>query len=238
MYEERVVVFIDILGFKDLIYKSKENTDRIGEIVRVINKLHDLCGQTGMDDDPQNGFKYDRQVSVFSDNIVISYKEVGPALYYLVREAMVIQIALQYLGIFVRGGLTIGKLHHNGNTVIGPALISAYELESKTAIYPRIVADKSTQGDWCLLAKDFDGIYFLDYLGNIEEWEYFLEHTEKVTVEECLKKLYLSALIENNNLDLRIRAKHDWMRKYIFESIRCFENAYEVARINKTLYTR
>jgi len=238
MYEERNVVFIDILGFKDLIYKSKENTDRIEEIVRVVNKLHDLCGHTGMDDDLQNGFDYNRQVSVFSDNIVISYKEVGPAVYYLAREAMVIQLVLQYLGIFIRGGLAVGKLYHDGNTVIGPALISAYELESKTAIYPRIVVDKSTQGDWGMLTKDFDGIYFLDYLGNVDEWEYYLEHTEKVTVEECLKKLYSDALLENNSLDLRIRAKHDWMRKYIFESIKSIDNTYQVARLNRTLYTR
>lgn len=31
-----------------------------------------------------------------------------------------------------------------------------------------------------MLAKDFDGIQFLDYLGNVGQWAYFFEHSEEV----------------------------------------------------------
>ncbi len=43
-------------------------------------------------------------------------------------------------GILFRGGLTIGNIIHNENgTVFGQALIDAYQLETKSAKYPRIV---------------------------------------------------------------------------------------------------
>ena len=50
-------------------------------------------------------------------------------------------------GILFRGGLTIGNLIHNENgTVFGQGLIEAYQLESKNAIFPRIIlSDKLIQ---------------------------------------------------------------------------------------------
>ncbi|MBC2457018.1 hypothetical protein [Clostridium beijerinckii] len=237
MYENRVVLFIDILGFKNLIYKNQDNTTKITEIIKLIEKLHDLCSKTGEEDDLKFDFNYNRQVSVFSDNIVISYKDEGPAEFYIAREAMVIQGILQSLGINVRGGLTKGELYHRGDIIVGPALIRAYQLESKIAIFPRIVVDRIMEADWCMLAKDFDGIYFLDYLGNVEIWSAFLEYNEDIKTEECLLKINSEIFIDCST-DLRVSEKYGWMKKYISESIECINGRVNVIRFNKGTYIR
>lgn len=44
-------------------------------------------------------------------------------------------------GFWLRGAVTIGLLHHDEDIVFGPALNRAYELESRHAIFPRIILD-------------------------------------------------------------------------------------------------
>ena len=45
-------------------------------------------------------------------------------------------------GILLRGGITVGQLCHKDNIVYGPAMVEAYELESKSAIYPRVIVSE------------------------------------------------------------------------------------------------
>lgn len=45
-------------------------------------------------------------------------------------------------GIYTRGGVSYGSFYSDDNIIFSSALVKAYILESKTAIYPRIVIDK------------------------------------------------------------------------------------------------
>ncbi|PDZ55088.1 hypothetical protein CON15_23105 [Bacillus cereus] len=54
-----------------------------------------------------------------------------------------IQLEMMRKGILMRGGLAVGLLCHNDNIVYGPAMVEAYELESKLAIYPRVVVKEN-----------------------------------------------------------------------------------------------
>jgi len=51
------------------------------------------------------------------------------------------QIAAALNGFYLRGAATVGNLIHDTACVFGPALIRAYELESKEAKFPRIILD-------------------------------------------------------------------------------------------------
>jgi hypothetical protein len=53
-----------------------------------------------------------------------------------------IQIKLIGYEILLRGGIVVGKLLHENNIMFGPAFNQAYDLESKSALYPRIVIDE------------------------------------------------------------------------------------------------
>ena len=44
--------------------------------------------------------------------------------------------------IFIRGAIAQSELYMDENTVIGPALVEAYNLESEFAVYPRIILSK------------------------------------------------------------------------------------------------
>jgi hypothetical protein len=47
-----------------------------------------------------------------------------------------------HLGMLMRGGVSLGPLiHAQGGPLFGPAMNEAYRLESKCAIYPRVLVD-------------------------------------------------------------------------------------------------
>jgi hypothetical protein len=50
-------------------------------------------------------------------------------------------IRLAGRGYLVRGAVTIGPLVHTDRYLVGPAMVSAYEIESKHAKFPRVIID-------------------------------------------------------------------------------------------------
>jgi len=95
------------------------------------------------------------------------------------------------LGLPIRGGVELDYgLEPGNNEIYGPAFLRAYELEQHVAQYPRIVVgmklvkwivaasqlEATSQPQriisalanhcWSLLARDDDGFFFIDYLGD------------------------------------------------------------------------
>ena len=84
-------------------------------------------------------------------------------------------------GVLLRGACALGNAIHTNDYVFGPAINNAYLLENHCAIYPRIIISPdiieecacfSIHKDYndkkdilSLLKKDFDGFYYIDYLG-------------------------------------------------------------------------
>jgi hypothetical protein len=177
----------------------------------------------------------DCHISSISDSIVISIPETtkrfgetkSPLFSVLVCLETVfhLQRLLLQLGILTRGGISAGKLYHADNIVIGDALVSAYRLESKCAIFPRVVIDPSVQNIMLkdetedtklmrervanLFSQDHDGMYYVDYLGldlmSIEDdWAKRLRRIELFVNQELLE-------IQ----DLIIMQKFRWLQSYI-----------------------
>src|SRR5438105_1445070 len=93
-------------------------------------------------------------------------------MYLKVAQDLVISTARRALdiGMLVRGGVTIGKLYHSGGVVFGEALVDAYRLESRVAIYPRIAVSSriySHLPNRERIAQDTDGIWYLKYLSEL-----------------------------------------------------------------------
>lgn len=87
-----------------------------------------------------------RRVTIFSDSIIISYPLLHSKNSYflsLVLDIIYISIELLDKDIYICGGMTYGKLYHEGNICFGLAMVEAYSLEQKV-IYPRIIIDKKT----------------------------------------------------------------------------------------------
>lgn len=195
-YEKRIVAFIDILGFKSLINGTEkpDNQNEIENITGAFDLIHKVL-EKHYSEDQIKEIKY----STFSDCIVFSFPSFQTdALFFAFLPFIWLQADLvSNHNIFLRGAITIGDIYHDEKKVFGPAMVKAYELESKVAKYPRIILDPEikTAYDDCLvkleeegdfdkiydlknelngvfsknglLSKDSDGYYYIDYIEGI-----------------------------------------------------------------------
>ena len=144
----------------------------------MITKLSNLIEESielFNDLNPANDFQFTQ----FSDSFVLSCRSFN------LNDSMVFMIYLQDLihlflteSILLRGGITIGKVVHTENVLMGTGMIRAYELESQFAKYPRIIIDNDLIDYWngsfdsqdlnfekvLEVSKDSDDFYFMDYV--------------------------------------------------------------------------
>ena len=138
-YETRVVLFLDILGFKDIISKT---VNKGKDVSKKIQELYDVIDV--MTDDFTTSDKSTKVITQFSDSIVISFKEEEEeAIILLFEEIQSLIVKLILKNIICRGAISYGKLIHNDKIIFGPALNDAYETETKAAMYPRVILDRS-----------------------------------------------------------------------------------------------
>ena len=140
-YEDRIVLYLDILGFSNKIKGSSDENESFENIKELLNKLEN---QKELSDKWNNeNDTYDFQVSLFSDSLIISVPlKIKNGFYDLVKAAIFVMHDLIYSGFIARGGITVGKFYHSGNVAFGPALIEAVELE-KNAKYTKIILTKN-----------------------------------------------------------------------------------------------
>lgn len=155
-YERRIIAFIDILGFKEIVKQSESDTSKITLLYSVLEflknweisdnwnlkfiEIEEDAQKKGVDNFDIRG---KTNTTAFSDSIVVSVKvdnNINEMASTLIVNLALIGSLLMEKGILFRGGLTIGNIIHNDNgTVFGQGLIDAYFLETKNAKYPRIV---------------------------------------------------------------------------------------------------
>jgi hypothetical protein len=131
-YEKRILAYFDVLGWREKIERAAHNPHRLAQLRLVTIAL----GVTKGTFEEQGG-----HLSSFSDNVVISVPFNREAVQEFVETISRIQVGLAMWGFFIRGAVTIGDVFHDAASVFGPALNRAYELESKVAIYPRVLFD-------------------------------------------------------------------------------------------------
>jgi hypothetical protein len=187
-YEEQFTAFVDFLGFKEASTDLDEPT-RLA-VLGLLQGLASLRSEFSADtiDLPTGGKSHNifPAVSTFSDNLLISFplqsvlSQVGgermamlTILHQFNRLLSMIAAAALGFGFLIRGGATIGKLYHANGVIFGEGITEAVQLETRTAIYPRVVlSNKITrrQGwttDRLFVVKDDDGIYHLDYISSM-----------------------------------------------------------------------
>lgn len=234
-YEERLCLFLDILGFKSIIANSvaekpeSSYSFRRLDVAGIHAALRAIDRTIKQSDSTVGGVENtSKQVTQFSDSIVISYlMEERSAVFDMLYDIFILQIELIQRGILVRGAITSGPLFHDAETIFGPALVEAAELE-KLALYPRVIlhqeiidhgrrnnathhsSEDEEKSIRSLLKQDLDGMYFIDYFspgpGEFDDgWDGLYQYL--VLLRENIKRL--SYLTKNPSL----RLKHSWMRQ-------------------------
>ncbi len=131
-YKQRVVAFIDILGFENLVRSLPDNPKLFARLNYTLRRIKYIEKSRSH----PNSITSDLEVSVFSDSIAISTKE--EKIFSLVWTVGWLQADLMFVGMLTRGGISVGRTIHEDGILYGEGMLSAYRLESKAAIYPRI----------------------------------------------------------------------------------------------------
>lgn len=149
IYEERLVAFLDILGFSDLVNKSASDVGQQQALYEFLKKYskHSHAKEvfsgfrngdgSSCDDNDVKALKalYDYRFTQFSDSFVFSVKaeQTASVQYFPLLIGQMMLHALD-LGFLIRGGLSKGLMvHEDDGPAFGPAFIEAYEIESKKA---------------------------------------------------------------------------------------------------------
>lgn len=228
IYEDRILAFVDILGFKDMIGRSADDSEKQRLIRAAMDIIHSykVLNDAGEDGGLR---KFGVQVTTFSDSAILSYPvSFDGGLFHVLLDLIHLQIDLAYLGVLIRGGVTIGLAYHDEVNAFGPAMVEAYELESGCAVYPRIILTSQTihtgiavshahrnPTDIALLKSVLrqaeDGFYYLDYLRQFQELDYpeYDYYRLMVRVREnliCNLNQYYS--------NQKVFSKYHWMLRY------------------------
>lgn len=129
-YKEKIILFLDISEFKNLVEKSDPN--EIKEILELIYKFLEKPNLPNY------------KISHFSDSIILSFelpKDENIAGFLSILKSLIIAL-LQTKNILVRGGMCKGNIYHTDKMVFGPGVNKAYKMGSQINISPRIVVDK------------------------------------------------------------------------------------------------
>ena len=151
---EKTFLYIDILGFKNLV---TSNTDKVESIFKIIDSLHvhkDIAFQT----------------IVFSDTILVFNKDNRYPLHfyvtYLIEYAQQLFYRLSMINVYFKGIITLKPFTYlelkNVNAYYGEALISTYQDEKELKGFGLYI-DKSISNDAFIFEKiDFNEKY--DYI--------------------------------------------------------------------------
>lgn len=181
-YTEKILAFLDILGFERLVNESRSNPLLINRIASILARSKENAAailSTKLNVLRVCPAQYTHRV--FSDTSVItgpytSHDDVIFLFWWIMRY--------QYLlwkeeRTFVRGAIVYGEIYENADVIFGPALIDAYRLENykekNKPAWPRVLIDKSLlekstelerrRDFFEFLALDEDNhIAYLDYL--------------------------------------------------------------------------
>ena len=230
-YERRIVCFIDILAFSNRIKQTAKKIEAAEQLLSsTCEALYQLDAYRAVME-KQSGIK-GIQITQFSDSIVISFPwQLDNGDLYVAMEALrYIQVTmLKLYGILLRGGVVIGDLIHTEKLLVGPAMIAAYEVESKCAFSPRIVLDpkvvyrfniiknsklKPGMANEHIIHKDLDDTSYIDYF-NIEKGELFNDE-ERL---EYFKQICKMIADNVNSSDMSVRMKYLWVRNKLKGSI-------------------
>jgi hypothetical protein len=233
MYEQRAVLFLDILGFSQLVKDGKEH--------RLLAALQHLQGRA-LEAQALGKMNF----TAFSDCVVVSTPlDGGAGALRIIYYAQFLALDLLSRGFLTRGAIVAGPLFHEGGIVLGPALVDAYALESKKALYPRILVssdiitttvagflkstDRSLVDSLSFFREDFDGYYHVDiFAKDASAPEAYRDDFGED--DENRRAVFLDALL--TYIDRIFAApppevaaeKYAWLARYFFET--CSKNLW------------
>lgn len=237
-FRKVVVIFIDILGSQ-----SRVNFDEWYNVMSIFSQMVEREKEL---DHNHPWTIYKREIHVFSDcaYIIYDYKDdvedSRKDMYALMGIACynTEKVLYEFLKnkFVTRGAITYGDLFYDNekNIWFGPAMNRAYFLESKKAIFPRIIIDpeyaerlfefnenkyrsnavqKIHNGE--ILYRDMDGFIYLNYLNSGKSGMNQMEYMNVIETALQLCDIERNKTRETEEIQESIKNKYDWLEKYL-----------------------
>lgn len=237
-YKNSIVVFLDILGFTEIIRKTEKNglnKKDIKKIYNILKKVDNWSTYEEMisfmqgnektktnrlfDNKKFETIKNQIEKTCFSDSLVITlpYWEVNffDRIVFIIYSLVILISKLARENFFIRGGIAIGEMFHDSTIFYGPALLKAYDLESRIANYPRVVLSSELEErinnptvKIPYIKTSEDGLKYIDWIGFINN-----NKSSKDMWQIDKIKDFISNNIKFNNKNLKVKAKYEWLKK-------------------------
>lgn len=245
--------FLDVLGFSARIRASyKDKTAN-----KLLRQFHAIFKRrmSQLKSDAHGSLLYFKS---FSDNVLLAHPrfshDMESEFGFILWSISEYQLEMTLQGFFIRGGLSVGNLFVDDNSVYGEALIDAYELESTVAVNPIVVLCNNTMKlvdqhlgyyshTWLApqvraVLVNADGRYFINYLSECildtdggRELDASSLRQHKKQIEHALS-LYAT--------QPAVFAKFSWLsayHNYFCESVSAYPGYSDMLRIDNTLAT-
>jgi hypothetical protein len=138
IYRDKYVVFMDILGFKELVCDADQRSEQRSKLLRILALLKHTATAN-----PHCGL----HLSQFSDCIILSADHSPAGLHDLLLSIDLIVSNLLQLDILLRGGIEVGGIHHDDDFVYGVGVNKAYKLECREPHDPCILVSDEVCSD-------------------------------------------------------------------------------------------
>jgi len=230
---DNFIAYFDILGYKDKLNSDKDNNG-----ANLLNIISDIINfsEILVSYNTKSESKTEIKMRALSDSYIFSTETDYVSLMLMVGG---IQAASIFNDIFIRGSLCYGSLFLNEKIAFGQGLVEAYKLESKLAVFPRLIIDDSffsgivykdseiykrdvtiKEVEYSLkklICNDFDQYKFIDYLEimkNYKEKEINIYPDNKNAFDKFLNDhaKYIKLNLQNENK--RIVQKYHWCKNY------------------------
>lgn len=218
--------FLDILGFSAKIresYKVKKGNSLLRDFYSIFQeRLEKIRSES------ESSLLY---FKTFSDNVLLAYPryshDMEEEFAFIMWSLRDYQYQMALKGMFIRGGLSIGPLFVSDDNVYGDALIEAYELESKIAVYPMVILSDTVKklvghhvgyytGEDAPQKRDVlvdaEGRYFINYLT-----ESILEMDDGDEIDGDSLAIHKKRIQEGLKLYVNntcVYAKYSWLAAY------------------------
>jgi hypothetical protein len=229
-YENRLVAFIDMLGFKERVSHFQDDP-KLFEW--TLNILKAIKAQKQMVYGCPEDLNIKMEFTAFSDSIVLSSRiPEDPINTALFQVAFICSLLLR-AGLFARGAIVENYLYHKENIIVGQGIIDAHKQEEEKAIFPRVIISenivakyneeiqiselKEKISTWSntLIRKDSDGFHFIDTLHSIPS---IIFKNEFIPFLESTKNIIITRIQENRNNEPVLK-KYEWFKNYFNATI-------------------
>lgn len=233
-YKNRLIAFIDVLGFKNLVFATQ---------LEAIETYYKFLLSNFAEGAEKRRLEY----LLISDSIVVFCDDSTEDLFTLIKFIGLLQSGLLTRGIIVRGAISHGNLFvdKDNSIIVGPGLVNAYALEA-TAKYPRVIIDRKIIEKYygstiSAIENSYSGsrpnLSIKPHNGGILDHLYL--HYGRIVANGVSAKHYAGIIkffkkefYKNEHIE-----KFEWLRKYLISSLE-ESVAYLSAKDNPTTNER